>query len=233
MYFISMPEDFLVQLQNASIFQGQHLVLDHVDMQVRPGDFIFLIGATGSGKSSLLKTLYGDLALQKGLGQVCGFDLPSLKDAQIPFLRRELGIVFQDFQLLMDRSVEQNLNFVMQATGWKGRKKMKAKMEEVLSKVNMETKAYKMPHQLSGGEQQRVAIARALLNDPRLILADEPTGNLDPGTSEEIMFLLEQIAENGKAVLMATHDYSSILKYPHPTLKCQDGKLFSTIQNSI
>jgi len=191
------------------------------------------IGQTGSGKSSLLKTLYGDLPLQKGKGKVCGFSLNTLKDKEIPHLRRKMGIVFQDFQLLTDRSVSDNLLFVLKATGWKDKKKMEAKINEVLEKVGMATKGFKMPHQLSGGEQQRVAIARALLNDPELILADEPTGNLDPSTSEEIMILLREISNNGRAILMATHDYSIILKFPSETLKCEKGKVFSTVQNSL
>jgi Predicted ATPase involved in cell division len=160
-------------------------------------------------------------------------DLSALREKDIPFLRRKMGIVFQDFQLLMDRSVEENLDFVLRATGWKDKKERQYKIEEVLEKVNMHSKGFKLPHQLSGGEQQRVAIARALLNDPPLILADEPTGNLDPATSEEIMLLLEQISRSGQAILMATHDYSLILKFPHETLKCQDGKVFSTVQRTL
>jgi len=228
-----MSTEPIISIQNASIYQEKHLVLSHVDLQVNRGDFHYLIGATGSGKSSLLKTLYGDLPLKEGQGQVCDLDLANLKEADIPTLRRRMGIVFQDFQLLMDRSVEENLRFVLKATGWKSKKEMQAKIDEVLEKVNMATKGFKMPHQLSGGEQQRVAIARALLNDPYLILADEPTGNLDPSTSEEIMILLEQISKSGRAIVMATHDYSLILKFPHETLKCQDGKVFNTVQRTL
>ncbi len=223
----------ILRLTKASIHQGKQLILDDVDLQINQGDFQYLIGSTGSGKSSLLKTLYGDLNLQSGTGEVCGIKLDKLKEKDITDLRRSLGIVFQDFQLLTDRSVHQNLRFVLQATGWKSKKEMEKKIAEVLSKVGMEQKEHKMPHQLSGGEQQRVAIARALLNDPQLILADEPTGNLDPSTSEEIMILLEQISNSGRAILMATHDYSLILKFPHETLKCESGKVFNTVQNSL
>lgn len=228
-----MSDTPILQLQEASIFQREHLVLSDVNVEIYHGQFVYLIGQTGSGKSSLLKTLYGDLPLKSGIGNICGQDLRSLKDKDIPFLRRKMGIVFQDFQLLTDRSVSDNLLFVLKATGWKDKKKMEAKINEVLEKVGMATKGFKMPYQLSGGEQQRVAIARALLNDPELILADEPTGNLDPGTSEEIMILLKQISENGRAILMATHDYSLILKFPNQTLKCEDGKVFMAVQSSL
>lgn len=228
-----MSERAILELQDASIFQEEHLILSEVELELRQGAFRYLIGQTGSGKSSLLKTLYGDLKLQKGKGQVCGFDLGKLKERDIPHLRRKMGIVFQDFQLLTDRSVEDNLLFVLKATGWKDKKKITNKINEVLQKVGMEKSGFKMPYQLSGGEQQRVAIARALLNDPELILADEPTGNLDPATSEEIMILLQQISESGRAILMATHDYSLILKFPHETLKCEKGKVFSTVQKSL
>lgn len=223
----------ILRLSQASIYQGKQLILEDVDLQINQGDFQYLIGSTGSGKSSLLKTLYGDLNLKSGYGEVCGIQLDGLKEKDIPDLRRSLGIVFQDFQLLTDRSVNDNLLFVLQATGWKSKKEMKNKIAEVLSKVGMEHNTQKMPHQLSGGEQQRIAIARALLNDPQLILADEPTGNLDPSTSEEIMILLEEISNSGRAILMATHDYSLILKFPHETLKCEKGRVFSTVQNSL
>jgi len=222
-----------LQLQEASIFQREHLVLSDVNVEIYHGQFVYLIVQTDSGKSSLLKTLYGDLPLKSGIGNICGQDLKTLKDKDIPFLRRKMGIVFQDFQLLTDRTVSDNLLFVLKATGRKDKKKMEAKINEVLEKVGMATKGFKMPYQLSGGEQQRVAIARALLNDPELILADEPTGNLDPGTSEEIMILLKQISENGRAILMATHDYSLILKFPSQTLKCEDGKVFMAVQSSL
>lgn len=228
-----MEKNTIVDLKDAAIYQGEHLILSEVNLQIYTGTFHYLIGSTGSGKSSLLKTLYGDLKLLKGEGTVCDYNLTTLRSKDIPPLRRRLGIVFQDFQLLSDRSVDDNLLFVLKATGWKERQKINNRIAEVLAMVNMETKGHKMPHQLSGGEQQRVAIARALLNEPELILADEPTGNLDPSTSEEIMILLEQIQKRDRAILMATHDYSLILKFPHETLKCDEGKVFSTVQNSL
>lgn len=228
-----MEKSTIVDLKDAAIYQGEHLILSEVNLQIFTGTFHYLIGSTGSGKSSLLKTLYGDLKLLKGEGKVCDYDLTTLRSKDIPPLRRRLGIVFQDFQLLSDRSVDDNLLFVLKATGWKERQKINKRIDEVLAMVNMETKGHKMPHQLSGGEQQRVAIARALLNEPELILADEPTGNLDPSTSEEIMILLEQIQKRDRAILMATHDYSLILKFPHETLKCDEGKVFSTVQNTL
>lgn len=223
----------IIKLEHCNIYQAEHLVLSDVNLHVQQGSFRYLIGQTGSGKSSLLKTLYGDLTLTDGKGSVCGFNLKELKDKDIPFLRRKMGIVFQDFQLLTDRDISENLRFVLKATGWKDKLKMNKKINEVLEKVGMVTKGFKMPYQISGGEQQRVAIARALLNDPELILADEPTGNLDPGTSEEIMILLQEISNSGRAILMATHDYSLILKFPHETLKCEAGKVFETVQRSI
>jgi cell division transport system ATP-binding protein len=228
-----MNTEAILRLNQACIKQGNTVILDDVELLINKGDFQYLIGATGSGKSSLLKTLYGDLNLSSGSGHVCGISLNNLKEKQIPELRRKLGIVFQDFQLLTDRSVFDNLKFVLQATGWKSNKDIKNKIEEVLEKVNMAGVSSKMPFQLSGGEQQRIAIARALLNDPQLILADEPTGNLDPSTSEEIMLLLEEISNSGRALLMATHDYSLILKFPHETLKCSQGKVFKTVQNTL
>ncbi len=228
-----MSTSSLISIESADIYQGDHLVLNSVNLELKEGHFVYLIGATGSGKSSLLKTLYGDLNLTVGEGNVCGFDLRNLKEKEIPFLRRKMGVVFQDFQLLTDRNVEDNLLFVLKATGWNDKKKMKSKINEVLKSVGLPKKGFKMPYQLSGGEQQRVAIARALLNDPELILADEPTGNLDPATSEEIMILLKEISKNGRAILMATHDYSIILKFPSITMKCEDGKLFQTVQKSL
>lgn len=223
----------VLELNNASILQRDNLILNEINLAISPGQFIYLIGQTGSGKSSLLKTLYGDLPLTKGTGTIAGYNLNELKDNDIPFLRRKLGIVFQDFQLLTDRNIYDNLLFVLKATGWEDKKKMDNKINEVLKKVGMGTKGHKMPFQISGGEQQRVAIARALLNNPDLILADEPTGNLDPATSEEIMMLLTEICKNGKAILMATHDYALILKFPNYTLKIEDGRVHETMQTHL
>ena len=219
----------LLQLKDASIFQQENLVLSDISLDIFEGDFMYLIGKTGSGKSSLMKTLYGDLPLLKGEGVIVDFNLNTLKEKDIPFLRRKLGIVFQDFKLLNDRNVHDNLLFVLKATGWKDTTKMNTKINEVLEKVGMQTKGFKMAYQLSGGEQQRVAIARALLNDPDLILADEPTGNLDPKTSLEVMSVLEEINKSGKTILMATHDYALILKYPHKTIKCDGEKVYEVV----
>ena len=216
----------VLELQNADIYQRDNLVLSNVNLTVDKGDFYYMIGKTGSGKSSLMKTLYGDLRLQKGTGTNVDFDLKKIKEKEIPFLRRKIGIVFQDFKLLNDRSVYDNLAFVLKATGWKNKEEIKVKINEVLDKVGMQSQYYKNTFELSGGEQQRIAIARALLNDPELILADEPTGNLDPKTSLEVMELLNEIHKSGKTILMATHDYQLIVKFKHKTLKVEAGELF-------
>jgi len=223
----------LLSLTDVHIFQGEHSVLSEVNVQLMPGEFVYLIGPTGSGKSSLLKALYADLTIASGRGSIGGFALETLRENDIPFLRRKLGIVFQDLQLLIDRSVEANLEFVLRATAWSDKASIAARISEVLTKVGMGGRERKMPHELSGGEQQRVAIARALLNDPPLILADEPTGNLDPVTSEEIVVLLRKIAAEGKAVLMATHDYPLILKFPSRTLRCDRGQILEVVQKTL
>lgn len=220
----------VLHLKDASIFQGDSLILSDVNVEINKGDFVYLIGKTGSGKSSFMKTLYGDLQLTKGEGSIVDFDLRTLKEKDIPFLRRKLGVVFQDFKLLTDRTVNENLVFVLKATGWKDKKEMMTRSDEVLDKVGMKSKGFKFPHELSGGEQQRVAIARALLNNPELILADEPTGNLDPQTSVEVMEVLREINKNGNTILMATHDYALLLKYPSKTLKCDDNQVYEVVQ---
>lgn len=222
--------DPILQLKDAFISQGDNLVLSNVNLEINKGEFVYLIGKTGSGKSSFMKLLYGDLILTEGEGNIVGHNLKNLKDKDIPFLRRKLGIVFQDFKLLTDRTVNDNLLFVLKATNWKDKKEMSKRVEEVLNKVGMKTKGFKYPHELSGGEQQRVAIARALLNNPELILADEPTGNLDPQTSIEVMEVLQEINKNGNTILMATHDYALLLKYPSKTLKCDENQVFEVVQ---
>ncbi|MEZ4838513.1 cell division ATP-binding protein FtsE [Flavobacterium sp.] len=223
----------IASLKNVNIFQDQNMVLKNISLEVNRGDFIYIIGKTGSGKSSLMKTLYADLPLTQGEGSIVDFDLAKLKEKEIPFLRRKIGIVFQDFKLLPDRSIFENLEFVLKATGWKDKAEMQFKIDEVLEKVGMKSMLHKMPHQLSGGEQQRVAIARALLNDPELILADEPTGNLDPQTSVEVMEVLRKINQNGKTIIMATHDYALIMKFPAKTLKCEDSTIFEVVQRTV
>jgi len=222
----------VLHLENADIYQRDNLVISKVNLTINKGDFYYLIGKTGSGKSSLMKTLYGDIRLQSGTGTIVDFDLMDLKDKEIPYLRRKIGIVFQDFKLLNDTTVFGNLEFVLKATGWKNKEEIKQKINEVLEKVGMQSQYYKMAFELSGGEQQRVAIARALLNDPELILADEPTGNLDPKTSLEVMQLLNEIHKSGKTILMATHDYQLIVKFKHNTLKVEAGELFEVSQQT-
>ncbi len=217
--------DTIISFQNASIFQENYLVLSEVTFEVTKGEFVYLIGRVGSGKTSLIKTINAELPLREGTAEVTGFQLENLKSKSVPSLRRKLGIVFQDFQLLIDRSVYDNLLFVLKATGWKNKSEMDSRINEVLEKTGLEFKHYKMPHQLSGGEQQRVVIARALLNSPDIILADEPTGNLDPETSESIIKILFEISNSGSAVVMATHNYTLLKKYNSRTLKCENGKL--------
>ena len=220
-----MPEK-IVELKNVNIYQGSNLVLQDVNISIEKGEFVYLVGKTGTGKSSLLKTLYGDLSLTQGDGTVAGFNLKEMDWKKVPFLRRNLGVVFQDFQLLTDRNVNDNLKFVLKATGWKDEKLMDEKIADVLDKVGLRSKGFKMPFEMSGGEQQRVDIARALLNSPKLILADEPTGNLDPETSDEIMQLLFKISKDyGTTIIMATHDYIVINKFPARMLKTEKGRV--------
>ena len=220
-----MDQEKILSLKGASIFIEDNLILANVNLSVNKGEFIYLIGKVGSGKTSLIKTLNAEYPLKVGSGNLAGIFLENIKYKDVPQLRRKLGIVFQDFQLLNDRSVHDNLAFVLKATGWKVKEEIEKRIEEVLEKVGLERKGFKMPHQLSGGEQQRVVIARALLNNPELILADEPTGNLDPDTSDGIMKILTEIKDSGRAVIMATHNYTILKKYPYRTLKCSHGKL--------
>jgi len=227
-----MPQPVLF-LRNANIYQEKNLILSNVNIEVNHGEFLYLIGKTGTGKSSFMKTLYADLPLTEGQGSIVDYDLAALKEKNIPYLRRKIGIVFQDFKLLPDRNVHENMVFVLRATGWTDKNEMEDKISEVLDKVGMKNFAKKMPHQLSGGEQQRIAIARALLNDPEIILADEPTGNLDPQTSVEVMEVLRKINANGKTVIMATHDYALLLKYPAKTLKCENNSVFEVVQRTV
>jgi cell division transport system ATP-binding protein len=228
-----MSSDTIIRLENASIFIQDHLVLSDLNFSVNQGEFVYLIGKVGSGKTSVIKTLNAEHPLVEGEGYVSDFELHNIKTAQVPFLRRKLGIVFQDFQLLTDRTVTDNLAFVLKATGWKNKDEIEQKNRAVLERVGLANKGYKMPNQLSGGEQQRVVIARALLNDPEIILADEPTGNLDPETSDDIMSILMDISESGSAVIMATHNYNLLNKYRARTFKCEDGKLTELEQPEI
>ena len=224
--------NLILELKNAAVYQRENLILSDVNVEINKGDFVYLIGKTGTGKSSFMKTLYADIPLKEGEGSIVGYNLRQLKEKNIPFLRRKLGVVFQDFKLLNDRTIKENLMFVLKATGWKETKAMENRIDQVLDKVDMKTKNFKYPYQLSGGEQQRIAIARALLNDPELILADEPTGNLDPQTSVEVMEVLQEINRNGNTILMATHDYALLLKYPSKTLKCDGQKVFEVVQKT-
>ena len=222
-------KESIVFLENVTIVNKGNLILQDINLNVKKGEFIFLIGKTGTGKSSLIKVLYGDLLPSKGIAQVSEFKINSLKEKQIPALRRKLGVVFQDFKLLDDRTIFDNLSFVLKATGWKDKKKIKERVEEVLQMVSVDANTNKYPFELSGGEQQRVAIARALLNQPELILADEPTGNLDPETSQEIMQLFQKLHHEGMTVIMATHDYNMIVKFPGKIFKCDDQKFYEVI----
>lgn len=223
----------VLSLKNVTISQGGRTILSNVNLEVKQGEFIYIIGKTGTGKSSFMKALYADLPLADGEGQIIDFDLATLQENDIPFLRRKIGFVFQDFQLLPDRNVKDNLHFVLKATGWTNEIDIQHKIDEVLEKVSVKEYANKMPHQLSGGEQQRVAIARALLNNPEIILADEPTGNLDPQTSAEVLEVLKKINATGKTVIMATHDYALLMKFPSKTLKCENTSLFEVVQKTV
>ena len=230
---ITNQKGALVELNDVMIRREEHIILRNVEISLRPGEFVYLIGKVGSGKSSLLKTLYCDIPFIHGTGFVLGYDLQSIKTKEISLLRRKMGIIFQDFQLLIDRTVYENLTFVLKSTGKKSRKEMDHRVREVLSEVDMVHKGYKMPHQLSGGEQQRIGIARALLNKPELILADEPTGNLDPDTSDDLMKLLHKISRDGTAVIMATHNYNLIKKFPGRTIRCEDAHVSEPVQEEI
>jgi len=221
----SQSFDKIIELSGCNIWQQDNLVLTGVNLTVKKGEFVYLVGKVGSGKTSLIKTLNGQLPLKEGTAIVAGYNLSEIKPREIPYLRRKIGIVFQDFQLLIDRSVNENLEFVLRATGWKDNADVEKRINEVLEKVGLSLKGYKMPHQLSGGEQQRVVIGRALLNDPEIILADEPTGNLDPETSEGIIRLLKDISNTGRAVIIATHNYTIVKKFSARTIKCEKGKM--------
>jgi cell division transport system ATP-binding protein len=227
----NLPLDIIISLEDCSIWQQDHLVLSDVNLKVMKGEYIYLVGKVGSGKTSLIKTLHAQIPLKSGTGIVAGYNLSKLKIREIPFLRRRTGVVFQDFQLLTDRSVNENLEFVLRSTGWKNKNEIDTRISEVLEKAGLGLKGYKMPHQLSGGEQQRVVIARALLNDPDIILADEPTGNLDPETTEGIINLLQDISKTGRAVIVATHNHTILKKYPARTMRCENGRLTEVPQD--
>jgi cell division transport system ATP-binding protein len=224
-----MSDQNIIELRNANIFQGENLILSDISLEIKSGEFVYLIGKVGTGKTSLIKTLNAELPLESGEAEVAGFNLAEIKHNEIPFLRRKLGIVFQDFRLLSDRNVYQNLSFVLKATDWKDEILIEDRVTEVLKMVGMEHKTNSMPHQLSGGEQQRVAIARALLNNPEIILADEPTGNLDPQTSIELMRIFKDLNREGKTVVVATHDYPTIRKFPARIITVDDQKIFETV----
>ncbi len=227
----NLPLDVIIDLTDCSIWQQSHLVLSHVNLRVGNGEFLYLVGRVGSGKSSLIKTLNAQLPLKEGIGLVAGYNLSKIKKREIPYLRRKIGIVFQDFQLLTDRTVNENLAFVLKATGWKNKMEIDMRIGDVLDKVGLSLKRFKMPHQLSGGEQQRVVIGRALLNDPEIILADEPTGNLDPETSEGIIRLLTEISHTGRAVIVATHNYNLLKKFTARTIKCDNGEMQEVVDD--
>lgn len=225
-----MESGTIIEFKECSIFQKDNLILANVSFAINRGEFVYLIGKVGSGKTSVIKTINAQIPLKKGEAFIAGFDLGNIKRSQVPYLRRKLGIVFQDFQLLIDRTVRENLEFVLQSTGWKVKKAIDERINDVLEKVGLGYKGFKMPHQLSGGEQQRVVIARALLNDPEIILADEPTGNLDPETSEDIIRILQSISASGRAVMMATHNYTLLKKFPARTLRCEDDRIIEVDQ---
>lgn len=227
-----LPLDVIIELTDCSIWQQNHLVLSHVNLSVGRGEFVYLVGRVGSGKSSVIKTINAQIPLREGTGLVAGYNLSKIKKREIPYLRRKIGIVFQDFQLLTDRTVNENLEFVLKATGWKNKLEIDKRIGEVLEKVGLGLKGYKMPHQLSGGEQQRIVIGRALLNDPEIILADEPTGNLDPETSEGIIRLLTEISKTGRAVIVATHNYNLLKKFTARTLKCDNGAMKEVVTDN-
>ncbi len=226
-----MALDTIIEFENANIFQMDNLILTNVNLSINKGEFVYFIGKVGSGKTSLIKTINAEILIKENIAKVAGFDLTKLKTKQIPLLRRKLGVVFQDFKLLTDRSVFDNLQFVLKATGWKNKSEINTRIADVLDRVGLSYKGYKMPHQLSGGEQQRIVIARALLNDPEIILADEPTGNLDPETSENLMKLFLEISNNGRTVVMATHDYNMVKKFPARTITFENGKVLEQDQS--